>query len=227
MAVMLNQEYPQLFHEGASSAVMEGAPLHWELPTSGTALKLVPEDYVNAARQLGIETAAVHAVAQVESSGGGFDPKNRPKLRYENHHFRALTKHKYDKSRPDLSNTYRSPQYKATHRLGADQQWKLLTDAWALAPDEAVQACSWGMFQVMGEAYKAVGWTSLEQFVKDMFASEQQHLRAFMGFCRANNLLPYLKQAPPDFTSFAHGYNGAATVGYDVKMRSFYRRYSK
>jgi hypothetical protein len=83
------------------------------------------------------------------------------------------------------------------------------------------------MFQVMGENYKAVGWKSLEEFVKDMFYSEQQHLRAFMGFCRSQGLLPCLKQKPPNFTTFAQGYNGAQTVGYDVKMRSYYKQFSK
>jgi len=200
---------------------------HWQLPTKGAALKLVPEDFVNAARELGIETAAVHAVALVESSGGGFDSQNRPKMRYENHHFRTLTKHRYDKTHPDLSNPYKSKLYKATHSKGVEQQWKLLHDAFALAPDEAVMACSWGMFQVMGEAYKTVGWTSLEEFVKDMFYSEQQHLRAFMGFCRSRHLIADLQTKPPNFTAFAHGYNGAKTVGYDVKMRTYYRQYSK
>ena len=40
-------------------------------------------------------------------------------------------------------------------------------------------------------------------------------------------ILPDLQQKPPNFTAFAHGYNGAKTVGYDVKMRNYYRQYSK
>lgn len=227
MAVTLDPGLTKLAHDLPPGAAAGATQSHWQIPTKGAALKLVPADFVACARELGIETAAVHAVALVESSGGGFDDKSRPKLRYENHHFRKLTHHKYDKSHPDLSNAYKSKLYRATHSKGTEQQWQLLHAAFALAPDEAVQACSWGMFQVMGEAYKAVGWKSLEEFVKDMFYSEQQHMRAFMGFCRSQKLLPYLKEKPPNFTAFAHGYNGAKTVGYDVKMRSYYKQFSK
>src|SRR5262249_44065735 len=135
-------------------------PAHWPLPTPpGAALPLVLADFESAAKELGGETAAVRAVAGVESGGRhGFDAKKRPVLRYENHIFRSLTRSQFDRSHPDLSAAYGSAQYRATHQFGgikyADEQWDLLQRAFALAPDQAVMACSWGMFQVMGENYK-------------------------------------------------------------------------
>jgi hypothetical protein len=209
------------------------ASAHWQLPTQpGTALPLVLADFVAAAKELGVETAAVRAVAAVESGGrSGFDTKKRPVLRYENHIFRSLTKGVFDKSHPDLSTTYNSAEYKATHQFGgvqyADEQWDLLTRAFALSPDAAVEACSWGMFQVMGENYKMVGWTSLEQFVTDMYQAASQHLRAFLGYCKAAGLVADLKTHA--WAKFALGYNGPSyrTNNYDGQLATYYAQYSK
>ena len=204
---------------------------HWPIPVSGDALKLVAADFVNAATELGIEAAAVHAVSMVESSGGGFDAKKRPVIRYENHIFRALTKARYDKSHPNLSAAYNSAQYKSTHRFGgiqyADEQWGLLDAAFSLAPNEAVMACSWGMFQVMGENYKSVGWTDLHQFVTDMFYSASQHLRAFLGYCRHAGLVPDLKTHA--WARFAQGYNGPSyrQNHYDTQLAHYFAQYSR
>jgi len=205
---------------------------HWVLPTSGAALPLVANDFVNAAKQIGVPTAAVHAVAAVESGGRtGFDAKKRPVLRYENHIFRHLTKAAYDRTHPDLSAAYNSAEYKKTHRFGgikyADEQWALLEAAFALAPEAAVQSCSWGMFQVMGENYKSGGWTSLQTFVDDMFYSASQQLRAFLGFCRQAGLVPYLKTQ--QWARFAQGYNGPSyrQNHYDAELARYYAQYSR
>lgn len=211
----------------AANVAQQGSATHWQLPERGEAIKLVASDFENAAKELGVEAAAVHAVAAVESGGRtGFDSLKRPKIRYENHFFRRLTKGRFDKTHPDLSCAYGSRQYKLTHGKHADQ-YKLLHAAFALAPDAAVMSCSWGMFQVMGENYKNIGWKDLERFTKDMFYSEGQHLRAFLGFCRHNGLVKYLKSH--NWTAFARAYNGPAYAenAYDVKMRNYYAQYSR
>jgi len=230
----MSTSLPQSLDPGGAKApaAQENAG-HWQLPTPpGAALTLVLADFDQAAKELGVETAAIRAVAGVESGGrSGFDAKKRPVIRYENHIFRSLTKKQFDKSHPDLSAPYGSAQYKSTHRFGgikyADEQWGLLEAAWALAPDAAVQACSWGMFQVMGENYRSVGWTDLQQFVKDMFYSEAQHLRAFLGYCRHAGLVPYLKSH--NWAAFAQGYNGPSyrQNHYDTFLAQNYAKYSK
>jgi hypothetical protein len=200
-------------------------PDTWTLPESGEALPLVPADIEQAARELGVDVAAVHAVATVESGGRtGFDEKKRPKIRYENHYFRRLTHKQYDKTHPDLSNAFRSKGYRATHGKGSDQ-WALLKAAFELDPKAAVMSCSWGMFQVMGELYKDIGWTDLKAFVTDMFYSEAQHLRAFIGVVRMKKIVPALKAH--NWALFAMRYNGGAykTNAYDVKLRQAYESY--
>lgn len=200
----------------------------WQLPTSGAALPLVAADFENAARDLGVETAAVHAVAQVESGGRtGFDGVNRPLIRYENHYFRKLTGGRYDESHPDLSAGYASDQYWATHQAGNDEQFELLRRAFELDPEAAVKSCSWGMFQVMGENATIAGWTDLAVFVDDMFYSANQHLRAFLGFCRYNGLVGAL--ADHDWASFAMRYNGEnyRDNAYDTLLAQAYEQWSR
>lgn len=222
------QVSPNPAAQSTPSAVAQAAGAHrWVLPERGDAIRLVTADYERAARELGVETAAVHAVASVEAGGRtGFDARNRPKIRYENHYFRRLTNRRYDRTHPNLSCAYNSRQYRLTHGRNSDQ-YALLHEAFALAPAAAVESCSWGMFQVVGENYRDVGWTDLEQFTTDMFYSEAQHLRAFLGFCRHNNLVRHLRTH--NWTAFARAYNGPAYAdnAYDVKMRTAYQQYSR
>jgi hypothetical protein len=213
--------------------VQPAAPGAWVLPAPpGQARVLALSDFATAARELACETAAVRAVGRVESGGrSGFDEKKRPALRYEGHYFQRLTHSRYDRSHPDLSNAYRSPQYRATHNLsgerGADQQWGLLHRAFALAPDAAVMSCSWGMFQVMGENARTAGWPDLRVFVTDMFASEHQHLRAFLGHCRHKGLTRYLQTR--NWARFAFGYNGKRYADHDYhgQMARYYAQYAR
>ena len=196
----------------------------WTLPEKGDALKLVASDYESAAKTLGAEAAAVHAVASVESGGRtGFDAQNRPKILFETHHFRANSKGAFNTSHPELTAPYKSKLRKASYKK---DQWTVIRAAFALDPEAAVMSASWGMFQVLGENAKSCGWKTLDQFVTDMFYSEGQHMRVFLGFCKANNLTRYL--VTKNWKSFASGYNGAsyADNAYDTKMASAYALYS-
>jgi hypothetical protein len=211
---------------GGAQAPDAAAKAHkWTLPTKGAALKLGSSDYASAAKELGAEAAAVHAVAEVESGGRtGFDTHKRPKILFETHHFRVNSGGKFNASHPELTAPYSSPLRRASYNK---DQWKVIHAAFALDPRAAVKSASWGMFQVLGENAKSCGWKSLEQFVTDMFYSEGQHMRVFLGFCKANNLSRYLVRK--DWRSFARGYNGAsyADFAYDIKMAAAYKRYKK
>ncbi|UQA58447.1 N-acetylmuramidase domain-containing protein [Polyangium aurulentum] len=197
----------------------------WTLPGSGNARKLVLSDFQSAATQLGCETAAVRAVAEVESGGrSGFDTKKRPKILFEIHLFQKHTNHKYDNSHPHLSSSYSSPRRRQSY---AKDQYTVLREAFALNPTAACMSASWGMFQVLGSNYKMCGWSSVRQFVTDMFESEAQHLRAFLGFCRGAGITRHLKTR--NWASFARGYNGPdyKSNAYDTKMANAYARYKR
>jgi hypothetical protein len=197
----------------------------WTLPKEGAARRLAASDFVAAARNLECETAAVRAVAEVESGGRtGFDDKKRPKILFEIHLFRSNTKQRFDNSHPHLSAPYSSPRRRQSY---AKDQWTVMREAFALDADAAVKSASWGMFQVLGSNYKMCGWKSVREFVYDMFESEAQHLRSFLGYCRGANITRHLKTR--NWASFAAGYNGPdyASNAYHTKMARAYERYKR
>jgi hypothetical protein len=79
----------------------------------------------------------------------------------------------------------------------------------------------------MGFNYTIAGWTNLTDFVQAMYDSEGQQLRAFLGICRSNHLIPFLQRH--QWASFAAGYNGPSyrDNDYDGNMARAYARYAR
>lgn len=218
-----NLGFPGLQGQGAQ-LVQPGTTDEWTLPEKGDALKLVASDFETAAKELGVEVAAVRAVSEVEAGGRtGFDARDRPKILFETHRFRENSGGAFNTSHPELTAPYKSKLRRASYQK---DQWTVIREAFALDPVAAVKSASWGMFQVLGSNAEAAGWKTLRQFVADMYYSEGQHMRAFLGFCRANNLTRHLKTL--NWRAFASGYNGKnyADNAYDTKMAAAYARWS-
>jgi len=195
------------------------------LPAVGDAERLSAEDFRAAAAELGVPSAAIRAVAEIESGGRiGFDAQRRPKILFEAHYFHKLTRGALDASHPHLSQPSWNDACRRYYRL---DQWGRMYEALTLDADAALQSASWGMFQVLGSNYRLVGWSSVRAFVADMFRSEAQHLRAFLGFLRAKRLVDELRP-PQDWARFARGYNGPgyAKNHYDTKLAAAYARWS-
>jgi len=190
-------------------------------------------DFVIAAANLGVEVAAIMAVAQVEAGGrAGFAADGRPIVRYELHIFQRRTNGIYHQTHPHLSQPTLAAgnQY---HRGGQPNEWSLIHGAMILQDGNGVrrssdawQSTSWGMFQVMGFNHVAVGWANINDFVTDMFRSEAEHLRAFIGYCRNNHLIGHIQNHR--WADFARGYNGPnyAANNYDINIANAYARIS-
>lgn len=189
----------------------------------GAATPLAPHDIAAAAAQLQCEAAAIWAVCDVESAGGGFLPDRRPKILFEAHVFGRLTGHRWDAAHPNVS----APAWdRALYGAAGAHQYERLAEAMALDRDAALQAASWGLFQVMGLNYAACGFASVEVYVAAMCAGEGAQLVAFAAFCRHNRLDRFLRAH--DWTGFALGYNGPgeAANDYDARLAAAYRRHA-
>ncbi len=185
-----------------------------------SAPRLSVQDYETAATELGIEAAAIHAVAEVEAGGrSGFDASGRPKILFEGHKFHSFTGKKYDLKYPWLSKTY--PASRAFYKW---DQWSRIYEAMDLDVEAALKSASWGLFQVMG--FNHNGWGSVTPFAQAMYQSEYQHLKAFMAFCKDNSLVKYI--TAHNWASFALHYNGDdyAANSYDTKMEAAYKKYA-
>ncbi|MBC7505690.1 MAG: DUF3380 domain-containing protein [Sandarakinorhabdus sp.] len=185
------------------------------LPAAGTSVtKLIEADYAAVAASHNVETAAVKAIAKVESGGrSGFDDQNRPKILFEGHLFRKFTQRRFDKTHPHLSKAY-----PASREFYKWDQYARLYEALLLDPQAAVSAASWGMFQVMG--FNHNGWPDPISFAAAMFVGESNHLKSFEAFCTANGVWKPL--ADKDWAAVAKAYNGKdyATNAYDTKMKA-------
>ena len=188
---------------------------------AGAATPLGPNDIAAAASRLQCEPAAIWAVCDVESAGGGFLPDKRPKILFEAQVFGQLTQYRWDASHPNVS----SPTWnRALYGAAGAHQYDRLAEAIALDRDAALEAASWGMFQVLGLNFAQCGFAGVEDYVAAMCAGEGAQLTAFCAFCQKGGLDAYLRAH--DWTRFALGYNGPgeAANGYDAKLAAAYRR---
>jgi hypothetical protein len=187
---------------------------------SAPAVGLNDRDYIDAASVLGVEVAAIKAVAEVETSGKAFDESGRPRILFERHYFHRLTGGKYSTDNTEISN-------KSSGGYGTySSQYGKLERAYKLDPDAALRSASWGRFQIMGDNFRAAGFDSVSEFVLAMARSEAEHLKAFVKFVESDKkMLAVLRKN--DWAAFASAYNGPAykVNNYDKKMKDAYDRF--
>lgn len=173
-------------------------------------------DIVN---MLAISEAALWTVVEVETSGVGFLPSRQPAILFERHKFSRKTGGKFDHDYPDISNA-------TGGGYGSDgaHQYTRLAAAIELDRDAALESASWGLGQVMGEHWEALGYASVEAFVAEMCESEGHQMNAVALFLQNNNLTA--KLLAKDWAGFARGYNGPnyAANAYDKKLAQHYQQ---
>ncbi|HXP85871.1 MAG TPA: N-acetylmuramidase family protein [Bryobacteraceae bacterium] len=202
------------------------------LPGAGSAPRLKETDFEHAAQGAGLEVSAVMAVTQVEAGPLGGFSKGRPIIRYELHIFHDRTGGQYDLTHPHLSepswargegyhNKYQSNEYSLLH--GA---MILRDDGGQPRVEDACASASWGLFQVMGFNAHLAGWSNVMAFVRDMYHSEANHLKAFLGMVKSMHLKTALNGH--DWATFARTYNGKGYKKnhYDQRMAAAYDKVS-
>jgi hypothetical protein len=188
---------------------------------TGAATPLGPGDVATAAANMQCEPAAILAVCDIESAGGGFLPDQRPTILFEAQVFGRLTGHRWDATHPNVS----SPSWnRALYGAAGAHQYDRLAEAMTLDQDPALQSASWGMFQILGLNFNECGFTSAADYVAAMCVSEAAQLAAFCAFCQRGGLDRYLRTH--DWTQFALAYNGPdeAANDYDAKLAAAYQR---
>jgi hypothetical protein len=188
-----------------------------------------------AAQVLGVNEASVRAVICVESAGSGFIGA-KPKILFEGHIFwRELKKRGIDPSTRTIGD-YADVLYEKWttrfYRRGDGEHDRLeKAEQCALsfglqqtdAQDAACASTSWGLFQILGNNYRACGFASASDFADAMKIGENEHLKAFCDFVIAD---PYMHEALKEmrWADFARKYNGPAYAKnrYDQKLAEAY-----
>ncbi|WP_051949253.1 N-acetylmuramidase family protein [Methylosinus sp. PW1] len=204
---------------------------------AGAARRITEADIAAAARSIGCEVAALHAVMDVESRGSGYDGRGCPVILFEPHVFyRQLAKlpsSTYDAclNRAVLAGLAYAHWRKGNYPGGSaleqsDGNYARLSRAIAIHEECAYRAISIGMGQVLGENFEAAGAAS----AVEMFAAAKESEAAQLG-----HMLGYIKHAQLDddirarnWETFARGYNGSGqVVMYADKLGAQFKKWSK
>ncbi|WP_423378163.1 N-acetylmuramidase domain-containing protein [Burkholderia sp. LMG 32019] len=189
---------------------------------------LTDADLQRAAERLQVDIAAVRAVNEVESKGAGFLPDGRPVILYERHiMYRQLAAAGLDADAlaakyPALVNPKRGGY------AGDAAEYARLASASQISAACALEATSWGAFQIMGFHWKALGYPDVFAFVDAMKVSEAEQLEAFVRFVLADKVMLAALRGKK-WAKFAELYNGKAYAEnlYDVKLERAFDRYSR
>ncbi|RLL23004.1 N-acetylmuramidase family protein [Acinetobacter chengduensis] len=190
--------------------------------------KLIPSQIEDQAKKLGVESAVLRAVIEVECKGSGFNADGTPVILFERHVMRqrlianghVMIADQMMIKRPDLCSKKAGGYglYSAQHgRLNAAAQYHRAS---------ALESASWGIGQVMGYHWKVLGYESLQAFVNAMYKNEASQLEAMCRYIKVNGLVNALKNK--DWKSFARGYNGVeyAKNSYNIKLANAYKKLS-
>jgi hypothetical protein len=187
--------------------------------------RISDETWRALAKVLDVEVAALRAVAAVESAGDGFlpPPSELPKVLFEGHAFHRLTQGRFSASHPTLSYPKWTKQFYSKTSAG---EWHRLDQACALDRAAAMQAASWGAFQIMGFNYSLCGFPDVEAFVSQQKAGAPEQLESFAKFISRKVFLEALRTR--DWARFAATYNGPgyAANAYDKKLAAAYASFS-
>lgn len=182
-------------------------------------------DLAVAAVRLRTDIPEIRAVAAKEGSGKAFLDDGRVIIRFEGHVFRKYTGGKFDAKYPNISHPY---MRNSPYNKGVASDYKRFAIAMSLDPQAAMKSCSWGMFQIMGYHYAALGFKSVDELVDAMKQSAGRQLDLFCTFLIKMGLDDELREHR--FTDFALRYNGVNFRGdpstpdddYDVILEKLF-----
>lgn len=194
-------------------------------------VRLTEEDYRAVAEELGVETAAIKAVVDIEAgkSHQGFFAPGLPLVNFDLSMFRQRARRngvnlsKYQRSHATVFSRANARRHGSTQ---AAQQERLRL-ARTIDNTTAVEGTFWGMFQIGGFNWKLCGCSSIDEFVERMSRSEREQLELFATFIKNIGIDKYLKTK--NWAAFARRYNGAsyARRGYHTRMANAYARHKK
>jgi len=176
------------------------------------------------AARLGFDPAVAVAVLLAESSGDGFNPDGRLKIRFENHIFlQEWGEHNrpvfdrffsFNPQEPWKDHHWRSTpegEWQRCHQTQA-QEWQVLDFARNFVEDPALKSISMGASQIMGFNHAALDYATPRAMFDDFQSSEEAQVRGLFRFIENRRLVEPLRQG--DYLAFARGYNGPGQMHY-------------
>lgn len=182
-----------------------------------------------AAKARGVIPAFMLAVVMTESAGkvsSQVGVRQEPLIRWEGHYFFKLLP--ASKRKAAVAAGLASPKAGAIKNPSSQvERYRLLERAKQIDEDAALMSCSWGIGQVMGSHWEALGYASVQEFVETARKGFDGQLELMLRFIEKNGLLDELQRQ--DASGFARGYNGPnyKVNAYDKKIMQAYYELSK
>ena len=196
---------------------------------AGPEARLSERDYAEVAEELGVETAAIKAVVDIEAGKGhkGFWSEGKPIINFDLSMYRQAAR----RAGVDLTKAHRQHPVIFSRpnirRYGSQQaaQQARLDAAMSIDRRSAIEGTFWGMFQIGGFNWRRCGAESIEGFVEQMASSERGQLELFAEFLKSTGLDKHLRSK--NWRAFARGYNGPgyARRGYHTRLANAYARH--
>lgn len=198
-----------------------------------SARKLTQQDFINAGKMLGCHPGMIEALALKETNGAAFLSDGRPKILFERHQFykrlsivrkagqtaasMLAIRDQAVKNDSDICSATRGG-YK-----GGAAEFDRLARAQKYSDTAALEAASWGQFQIMGFNAVAMGYPTVQEFVRLMYQGIDQHLIALCKFILATpKALKGIREQ--NFAMLAGAYNGPAyhENKYDTDLKKYF-----
>ncbi len=182
-----------------------------------------------AARNAGLNPAALLAVVDVESGGrthAMVHGRKEPLIRFEGHYFdRRLSPANREIAR--RAGLAAASPGAVPNPPGQAARWRLLAQAAQIDRRAAYESTSWGVGQVMGAHWEWLGYDSVDALVDEARAGLEGQLRLMMRYMERAGLVEALRNR--DWAAFARGYNGPAYArnSYHIKLALAFRRYNR
>jgi hypothetical protein len=219
-----------------------------EVARSGDPRPLTRENFIDFGRDLDIDPAKIHALADTETSGRGYEPTGRVIPAIEVHAFSDATNHAFDLTNPNLSWPEWIPYKKGEKPPGGlplhpylmsyDDRWGLWSAQAELSIEGACCGLSLGRFQqLIGRTplmrrqgfqphWKTLGFPSAEALFRKLCKSEFDQFEVFATFMRAFGALPAWRAG--NWQAVTRIYNGPGQVEtYTAKALGHYKRVAR
>lgn len=199
---------------------------------------ITEQQFFKAAEILQSSISVIKAVYEVEASGRGYLPDGRVKILFEGHRlWKRLSKRGVSEIKlKEAASKYPNVLYKEwdkTQYKGGKAEWDRVSQAYLVCDfvgvgrGVALEAASYGSFQIMGENHSLCGYDSAQTMLTSYNnGGEAEQLNSFIRFVKARNIDSFLRDK--QWAKFASAYNGTGYKKnmYDVKLAVADRRFS-
>lgn len=180
------------------------------------------------AARIGVEPAALLAIAEVEAAGRAYatvSGRKEPLIRFEGHYFdRRLPSSKRAAAREagladPKAGTVKNPTSQTA-------RWAMLAKAAAIDHKAAHESVSWGLGQVMGAHWEWLGYPGIDALVAEARSGVSGQISLMARYIDKAGLAAAIRRR--DWVAFARAYNGPSYKhhGYDRKIAEAHSKYA-